>query len=131
MYVCMLDPITAQAMDLEHMLHLSHEDPSAAKTLAERFITANGLRTASSGSVHDSNSAGLTPSALTQECYNTVYTLKVLSSNMQLRPVAALDGGKRATGSTKFVALPLSDDDDDQLATVITELCRAGTQAER
>ena len=121
-------------MDLEHMLHLSHEDPSAAKTLAERFITANGLRRAGSGSAHDSSSAGLTPSALTQECYNTIYTLKVLSSNMQLRPVAAVqvDGGKKkkGNGETQFVALPLGND-DNRIAEVVAALCRAGTQTER
>ena len=55
-------------MNLEHMLHVFHEDTSEAKRLLEHFVSFNKLRNMTSQSA---GAAGLTPTALANAAGST------------------------------------------------------------
>lgn len=102
--------------------------------LAERFIAANGLRlNRNSGELGGGDSddddsdtsepaGGLSSAALAHECYTTAYTLKVLASNMHLRPVALVKNAQK--GKPQRVSLPLKD--TDTMRDTLQALCDQG-----
>ena len=125
------DPLDASVMNLEHVLKANSEDTSRARLLTERFLSANGLRTASNAGEEDGggegSDGGLSPAARAHEAYNTAYTLKVLASNMKLSAAAVVTTASAAEGTHQRFRLPL----DGAVATetveaVVKALCRRG-----
>ena len=127
-------PDDAAALNLEHVLQANQNDIGQAKMLTERFIAANGLRlnrnmdglgerdSDDDDSDTSEPTGGLSSAALAHECYTTAYTLKVLASNMHLRPVAIVANAQK--GKPQRVSLPLTD--TDTMRETLQALCAQG-----
>lgn len=116
-----LDAKDAGLVDLEHMLLVNDQDTSQAQILTERFIDLNNLRSNGHGD-HASSIQGMSPIALVHDCYNSSYAIKVLASNMHLRPVVKLTSSNNTDVDTHD--LPLRS--DVNVKQIVTRLCVNG-----